>query len=60
MKIKNIREAKNPDLRNATVALRRAAKVARQTAIETNTHLVVMKNGKLTRLSARVLRSSIP
>ena len=60
MKIKNIREAKNPDLRNATVALRRAAKVARQTAIETNTHLVVMKNGNLTRLSARVLRSSIP
>jgi len=47
----------NPfDVQAATAALRRAAALARKTAIDTNTYLVVMRNGKLIRISAAELR----
>jgi len=47
----------NPfDVHAATAALHRAAALARKTAIDTNTHLVVMRNGKLVRIPAQQLR----
>jgi len=44
------------DVKKAEAALRRAAALARKTAIETNTHLVVMREGKLVHISAQQLR----
>ncbi len=58
MKTKDIAEAKDPDLRASGAALRRAAAQARKTAIQTDTHLVVVKDGKLTQISAQSLRAS--
>ena len=58
MKTKDIAEAKDPDLRASGAALRRAAALARKTAIQTDTHLVVVKDGKLTQIPAQSLRAS--
>ena len=55
MSPKPISEAKDPDLRASLAAMRRAAKLARETAIRTDTELVVVKNGKLVRIPARDL-----
>jgi len=44
------------DAQAATAALRRAAALARKTAMDTNTHLVVMRNGKLMHIPAQQLR----
>ena len=57
MKTKDISEAKDPDLRASVVAMRRAAQMARETAIRTDTDLVVMKNGQIIRIPAQVLRA---
>ena len=56
MSVKDISEAKDPDLRASMAALQRAALLARQTAIQTGTHLVIVKNEKLVRISAEELR----
>ncbi|QEG33339.1 hypothetical protein [Bythopirellula goksoeyrii] len=56
MNPKDISQAKNPDLRASLEAMRRAAALARQTAIQTGTNLVIYKDGKLLRLSAETLR----
>lgn len=56
--MKDIREAKNPDLRASPAAMERAAKLARKVAIETNTDLIVVKDGKLTRIPAVDLREA--
>lgn len=60
MSMKNIQEAKDPDLRASPAALKRAAEAARKLAIQTNTHLIVVKDGKLTRIPAQVLRETAP
>lgn len=52
----DLSKAKNPDLRASLVALRRAAKMARQTAIQTNTGIVIVRDGKPVRIPADVLR----
>ena len=52
MKTKDITEAKDPDLRASAAAMRRAAQLARKTAIQTGTHLVIVIDGKLTRVPA--------
>ena len=39
------------------LALQRAAKMARETAIQTGTELIVVEDGKLLRISAEELRS---
>jgi hypothetical protein len=52
----DIGRAKNPDLRGSFEALRRAAVAARQTAIETNTAIIVVENGIQTRITAEELR----
>lgn len=57
MKPKSISEAKDPDLRHSVAAMQRAAALARETAIRTDTSLVVVKNGQLTRIPAQVLRA---
>jgi len=56
MKTKDISEAKDPDLRASMAALQRASLQARKTAIQTGTHLVIVKDGQLLRISAEELR----
>ncbi|MDB6037569.1 MAG: hypothetical protein JWM99_1410 [Verrucomicrobiales bacterium] len=58
MKMKDIAEAKDPDLRASLGAMLRAAEFARKTAIQTGTDLIIMKEGKLTRISAKELRAA--
>ena len=56
MTMKNIQEAKDPDLRASAAAMQRAAAQARRTAIETGTNLVIVKDGKLIRIPAQAMR----
>lgn len=56
MNSKNISEARDPDLRASAVAIQRAALLARKVAIQTGTDLIVVQNGKLTRISPESLR----
>lgn len=56
MKTNDITKAKNPALRGSLNALRRSAAAARKLAIQTDTHLVIVKDGQLLRLSAEELR----
>jgi hypothetical protein len=49
-------KAKNPDLRASLAAIRRAAEMARRTAIQTNTEIVIVKDGKPVRVTAEELR----
>lgn len=43
---KPISQAKDPDLRNADIAIKRAAKRAREIAKQSGTQLVINRNGK--------------
>jgi hypothetical protein len=52
----DIANAKDPDLRASFGALRRAAQEARKTAIQTETNLVIVKDGRMQRISADELR----
>jgi hypothetical protein len=56
MKTNDITRAKDPALRGSLNALRRSAAAARKVAIQTDTNLIVVKDGKLTRIPAQVLR----
>lgn len=58
MNPKDITEAKDPDLRASGPALGRAAELARRTAIETDTALVVVEKGELLRIPASELRAA--
>jgi hypothetical protein len=49
-------KAKNPDLRASLAAMQRAAKMARQIAIQTNTAIIIKRNGKIVRIPAEQLR----
>lgn len=49
-------KAKNPDLRASLAAMRRAAELARQTALQTDTAIVVVRDGKPVRIPAAQLR----
>ncbi len=51
----DLAKAKDPDLRSALGALRRAAQSARKTAIQTDTHLVIVKDGRIQRITAAAL-----
>lgn len=53
---KDLSQATNPDLRASLVAMRRAAAMARETAIRTNTEIVVVRDGKPMRIPAKQLR----
>ena len=52
----DLSKARNPDLRSSMAALRRAAGLARQTALQTDTAIVVVRDGKLMRIPAEQLR----
>lgn len=52
----DISMAKDADLRASQAAMQRAAALARQIAIQTNTAIVVEKNGKTVRVTADELR----
>jgi hypothetical protein len=56
MKPEDLSKSQNPDLYGSLAAMRRAAEAARQTAIQTNTALIVVRDGKLTRIPAWQLR----
>ena len=55
MNANDLAKAKDPDVRAALGALRRAAQMARKTVVQTNTHLVIMKEGRLQRIAASEL-----
>jgi hypothetical protein len=52
----DLSKAKNPDQRASLAAMQRAAQQARKTAVQTDTALVVVKDGKLLRIPAAQLR----
>lgn len=52
----DISKARNPDLRASLAAMRRAAQLARKIALQTDTAIVVVENGKLVRIPAKQLR----
>lgn len=56
MKKQDISTAKDSDLRASQAAMQRAAALARQVAIQTNTAIVVEQNGKVLRVTADELR----
>ncbi len=53
---KDLSTAKNPDLRGSLAAMRRAADAARKTAMETDTEIIVVRDGKPVRIPAQRLR----
>ncbi|MEO7431952.1 MAG: hypothetical protein ABIR62_07995 [Dokdonella sp.] len=52
----DLSKARNPDLRASFAAMQRAAELARKTAVQTDTAIVVVENGKLLRIPAAQLR----
>ena len=52
----DLSRAKNPDLRASLAGMRRAAALARQTAIQTDTEIVLVQGGKPVRITAAELR----
>lgn len=50
-------QIKNPLLRDSIAAMHRAAEMARDIAIQTNTGIVVTRNGKMVHVSADELRA---
>lgn len=56
MSPKDISQAKDPDLRASLRALQRASVLARKTAIQTGTNLVIVENGQIVRIPAATLR----
>jgi hypothetical protein len=60
MKPRELSKARNPDLRASLPAMRRAAELARQTAMQTDTAIVVVRDGKPMRITAAELRKGKP
>ena len=57
MKQEDLPKARHPDRRGSLAAMRRAAALARKTAIQTDTAIVVVRDGKPVRIPAAELRS---
>lgn len=55
MNTNDLDQAKDPDVRASLGALRRAAQLARKTAIQTETRLVIVKDGRLQHITAAEL-----
>jgi imidazolonepropionase-like amidohydrolase len=53
---RDISEAKDPILRASPAAMERAAALARKVAIETDTAIVLVEDGKIVRIPASELR----
>ena len=56
MKQEDLPKARHADMRGSLAAMRRAAELARQTAIQTDTAIVLVRDGKLVRVTAAELR----
>jgi hypothetical protein len=56
MKLQDISTASNPDLRASLAALRRASALARKIAIDTDTGIVVVREGRTVYVPAKTLR----
>lgn len=56
MDSKNLLKIKDPDAAASFVALKRAAKIAREIAIQTNTGIVVTRGSEIVYLSAKMLQ----
>lgn len=56
MTIPDISKATDSDLRASLSAIQRAAALARKTAIQTETDIVIVENGELVHISADKLR----
>ena len=59
MKPRDISGSVDADLRTSVAAMRRAAASARETAIRTDTGIVLAENGNPIRISAAQLRASM-
>ena len=57
MSNRDISKAKNSDMRSSLAALKRAAQMARETAIQTNIAIVIFRDGKMVRIAADELRA---
>lgn len=55
----DISQARNPDLRASLAALQRAAESARHIAMQTNTAIVLVENGKMVKVPAEQLRKEV-
>ncbi len=58
MRSSNLSEAKDPVLRGSMAAMQRAAALARKTAIQTDTAIVLVRDGKPVRIPAAELRAN--
>ncbi|MFO1496200.1 MAG: hypothetical protein U1F26_16255 [Lysobacterales bacterium] len=58
MRQQDLDRARNPDLRASLAAMRRAAQAARQLAVQTNTAIIVVEDGKPVRIAADQLREA--
>ena len=56
MRQEDLPKAKHPEMRGSLAAMRRAATMARKTAIQTDTAIVVVRDGKPVRITAAELR----
>ena len=56
MTSKDISNARDPDLRSSLTAIRRASGLARKAAIQTDTALVIVRDGRLVIVEAKTLR----
>ena len=54
--MRDLQEARDPDIRGSVAAMNRAAQSAREIAIQTNTYLIIMKNDNIVRISPEELR----
>ncbi|MFM2111584.1 MAG: hypothetical protein RLZZ271_244 [Pseudomonadota bacterium] len=55
MTYQELSQAKDPDLRASLQAMQRAAELARRTAVQTGTDIVIVENQQIVRLSASTL-----
>ena len=58
MTLDHLSQAKDKDLPASLIAMRRAARAARVTAVRTETAIVVLRDQKLLRISADELRKA--
>lgn len=56
MTASELSQAKDQDLKGSLTALRRAARMAREQALRTDTAIVVIQDNRLVRISAEELR----
>jgi hypothetical protein len=58
VKQEDLPRARHADMRGSLAAMRRAAELARKTAIQTDTAIVLVRDGKPVRISAVELRGA--